>query len=116
MANVTRIEPTHPRYDEIYTQWEHNGSPGQFDMIIYDDTPDAQGGALFRAMTLGGVVYFFQEASEQATEIPGPEDKSRLDPHWSFASIRYRGEYAVRSSGGMPGLRYQKLINDLSLE
>lgn len=111
-----RIEPTHPYYDQIYTAWELNGSPGQFDMILYDDSdpPAAIGGAIFRAMTLGGVVLFWQEASERATLIP--ENDSKLKPHWSFASIRYRGLYTVPKREGAPGIRYEKLVNNLMLE
>jgi len=115
-VDAIRIEPTNPWYDQIYAAWELNGSPSQFDMILYDesDPPMAVGGAIFRARLIGGTVFFWQSASEQATDIP--EDNSRIKPHWSFASIRYRGSYLVPKREGMPGVRYQKLINDLILE
>ena len=114
--DAIRIEPTNPWYDQIYAAWELNGSPSQFDMILYDDSdpPDAVGGAIFRARILGGTVLFWQSASEQATDIPGATAK--IEPHWSFASIRYRGLYLVPKRAGMPGIRYEKLVNDLVLE
>lgn len=111
-----RIDPTHSRYDEIMEAWEANGSPGQFDMLIRDDSDPQEviGGSLFRAASIAGTVFFWQEAGEEATPIP--EGKNSIDPGWSFASIRYRGEYEVASRHGIPGLQYQKLTNDFPLE
>jgi len=111
-----RIDPTHSRYDEIYAAWEDNSSPGQFDMLIRDDSdpPEVIGGSLFRAAVIEGTLYFWQEAGEEDTDIP--EGKGKINPGWSFASIRYRGEYTVRSRRGIPGLRFQKLINNFPLE
>ena len=112
-----RIDPTHTRYDEIYAAWEANSSPGQFDMLIWDESnpPEVIGGSIFRAAVIEGTLYFWQEAGDESTPIP--EGKSgKIDPGWSFASMRYRGEYTVRRRNGFPGLQYQKLINQFPLE
>ena len=114
MAN-TRIDPTHSRYDEIYAAWEANGSPGQFDMLIRDDSDQVIGGSIFRATVIEGTLYFWQEAGEEATDIPTGKN-GKVIPGWSFASMRYSGEYEVRRRKGFPGLKYQKLINKLPLE
>lgn len=116
MPASIRIDQTHPRYEEVYAQWERNNCSSQFDMIVYDDDGNAEGGVIFHVLETDGEVCFFQRASDVATDIPGPEDESKIDPGWAFASVNYRGEYTRPSREGPPKLRAERLPNKLILE
>jgi hypothetical protein len=114
MAGV-KIDSSHSRYAEIFAAWEENGYPSQFDMILYNENGDAEGGAIFRARQMGDDVIFWMSASERSTYIDNENDRP-IRPHWSFASVRYRGLFIRRRRNQAPKIRYEKLVNNLILE